>query len=206
MGMALSDAILDDLMKRFMNSDSDGTISLEAFKTMMHELQRKNEGRSKWGNGNEGFWKGLGGKLTSSLRALSSRSVTRELDAAFKISDVVRVEDLGDLERSHEHTTTLVDPELAPLTLAVYLKEDLGNEPRRLSGGNVAACRAPGEPLVIMCAKPGHVEAWAEAFRICAAWKCPAVPAYPRRKSSWRCSTIDWGFDKKEMRREVLGH
>ena len=163
-------------MQRF-DSDSDGSISLEEFKAMMEELQ----GSKKDGNN---FWKGLGNKLKS---VVSNKGVTRKLEVAFGMSQVVSAEKLAD-NTSH---TSFVDRELAPLSLAINL-------------------HGMKDPTVVMSSKPGQVEAWVDAFRICTAWALENVDwgvdelkkedekpplAY---QDDWRCSTIDWGMDDNE--------
>lgn len=171
-------------MERF-DSDSDGTISLDEFKAMMNELN----GQSPEGRGN--FWRGLSGRLR---RALSKDSINCKLDAAFKLSDVDRVETM---EESYARGgMKLLDSETSALTFAIHLTDGA------VSGSN-------RNPLFITCSKPGHTDAWVEAFRIVMAWNCPTVDwgaGEGRGKeepdiglesfhSDWRCSTIDWGFD-----------
>ena len=173
MGISLSRHTLEDIMQRF---DSD-PISLEEFKAMMEELQ----GSKKDGNN---FWKGLGNKLKS---VVSNKGVTRKLEVAFGMSQVVSAEKLAD-NTSH---TSFVDRELAPLSLAINL-------------------HGMKDPMVVMSSKPGQVEAWVDAFRICTAWALENVDwgvdelkkedekpplAY---QDDWRCSTIDWGMDDNE--------
>jgi len=176
-GMALSKTTLDGLMNRF-DSDSDGTISLEEFTSMMNDLQGKPDVKQT-------FWRGIGGALK---RALTTNGITRKLDAAFQMSDIERIENMGDWDS--KETKLFVDPELAPLTLAVYIKD-------------------ARHPLMVMCSKPGHVEAWVEAFRVCNAWHCPTIDwgaddiqrgvnTLAVDSDNWRCSTIDWGEDDTE--------
>ena len=178
MGMTLSETGLDGLMKRF-DSGSDGTVSFDEFKSMMHKLGEEPEDEE-----NDYFWLGLGRKLK---RALTKNGVTRKLDVAFQMSDIERIENMG-VCRSNE-TKMLVDSDLAPLTLAIYLN-------------------GVRHPLVVMCSKPAHVEAWVEAFRICFTWQLPTVDwgagdiqrdgsqlADGALPGNWRCSTIDWGDD-----------
>lgn len=217
--MALSDTIFNDLMKRF-DCDSDGTISLEEFKTMMYEQQGKRGEDAQHQNSNRGgsFWRGLGRKLK---KALSTRGVTRKLDSAFQISDIERIENMGDSAQSSE-SKMFVDSELTPLTLALFLKEEVNNiEYRRFSGGTYG--RDANDPLVIMCSKPGHVEAWVEAFRICTAWQCQNIDwgadeiqrgescndgaaVLDAASSDWRCSTIDWGVDDDEVEKQTISN
>lgn len=136
-GMALSETALDGLLNKF-DSDSDGTISLNEFKSIVHEMHHKPETQS---NGN--LWRSLGTKLR---RALGRTSVTRRLDVAFQMADIRKIENISIIHGNK--TKTFSDSEWAQLTLAVYIKGVI-------------------EPLLVTCAKPGHVEAWMEAFNTC---------------------------------------
>ena len=164
MGMALSETVLDELMKRF-DSDSDGTVSFDEFKSMMHELQNLAEKK------NNGFFLGgLGGKMK---KALTKDGVTRTLDVAFQMSDIDNIENMG-VSRSKE-MQKIVSSELAPLTLVVYLKD-------------------VRVPLVVTCAKPGHAEAWEEAFCKCmeSQGADDTLTDGCCNVEEWNSSTIDW--------------
>jgi len=179
MGISLSRHTLDDIMQRF-DSDSDGSISLEEFKAMMEELQ----GSKKDGNN---FWKGLGNKLKS---VVSNKGVTRKLEVAFGMQQVINAEKLAD--NTNYQSSKFVDKDLAPLSLVINL-------------------HGMKDPMVVICSKPGQVEAWVDAFRICTAWALENVDwgvdeltknedtklplAY---QDDWRTSTIDWGMDDEE--------
>ena len=177
MGMTLSKTVLDGLMKRF-NSDSDGTVSFDEFKSMMHKLGKKPEDDQ-----NGSFWRGLGRKLK---KALTKNGVTRKLDVTFQMSDIERIEKIS-ICRSNE-TQMFADSEWVQLTFAIYLK-------------------GLKDPLVVMCSKPGHAEAWEEAFCKCMELQgaddtqkcCNYAP------EEWHSSTIDWGdYDgTKEERHSI---
>ncbi len=77
------------------------------------------------------------------------------------MADVEKIEQLGVCHSSK--TELFADSEWAPLTLAVHTK-----------GGRTT--------LLATCAKPGHVEAWMEAFRACiASLKSPPPVGSPAR-------------------------
>jgi len=105
MGIALSETALDGVMTKF-DSDSDGTISLDEFKSMLHELNPKPEKQSN------GFsWRSLGTRLR---RALERTSVTRKLDVAFQMSDIEKIENIGICNSNK--TQMFADSEWAQLT------------------------------------------------------------------------------------------
>lgn len=88
------------------------------------------------------FWTGFSKGIK---QGFFQTAVTRKLDVAFRLSDIDRVESIYDFEGS---VMMLAGSEMSALSLAIHLKEVI-------------------DPLVILCSKPGHVEAWVEAFRVC---------------------------------------
>eukprot|EP00579_Thalassiosira_antarctica_P028424 CAMPEP_0202015980 /NCGR_PEP_ID=MMETSP0905-20130828/33372_1 /ASSEMBLY_ACC=CAM_ASM_000554 /TAXON_ID=420261 /ORGANISM="Thalassiosira antarctica, Strain CCMP982" /LENGTH=83 /DNA_ID=CAMNT_0048576269 /DNA_START=30 /DNA_END=281 /DNA_ORIENTATION=- len=72
---------------------------------------------------------------------------------------------------------SIVGSELAPLTLVVYLKD-------------------VRVPLVVTCAKPGHAEAWEEAFCKCmesqGAGDTLTDGCCNDSLEEWNSSTIEW--------------
>lgn len=132
-------------MRQF-DTDSDGTISFIEFKSMMKKMQCDLAKRQEDNSG--GIKSFL--RVFSRLKERDNGFVSRKLDVAFQISDIDRVVELS----AHDNNTQAqaVGPELAQLTLAIYIK-------------NFNA------PLVITLAKPGHVQAWLEAIRVSRAWQ-----------------------------------
>lgn len=88
-------------------------------------------------------WTSIG---MSVRNAIGRTGLSQKLDAAFQLDDVKKIENLGVCHS--RRTEIFADSEWAPLTFAVQLK-----------GG--------GTPLLVTCAKPGHVEAWMEVFHSC---------------------------------------
>ena len=135
------------------------------------------------------FWSGIGKQLK---RVVSKKGVTRKLEIAFEMRHIDRVEKLAD---NRKLAKKYVARELAPLALAIYFK-------------------GLDDPMVVMCSKPGHVDAWVEALRITTTWALENVDwgadevakdgraaAMERGgiRNSWRCSTIDWGLDDDDV-------
>ena len=67
---------------------------------------------------------GLRGKLR---RALTKTGIVRNLDVAYRMSDIATIEDIN--SNSRKETRMLVDQELAPLTFAIYPKEEVHATP-----------------------------------------------------------------------------
>lgn len=181
LGISLTNSTLDNLMTRF-DSDSDGIISLDEFKAMMEELQgTKQDGQN--------FWQGLGQKIKS---VMSNKGVTRKLELAFQMSDIDNVEKVEKLIENDKHMRRYVGKGLASLCIAVNLKN-------------------MKEPMIIVCSKPDHVDAWVEAFNICHVWGLENIDWAGSSElqkeetpplavqSDWRCSTIDWGLGDDEV-------
>ena len=103
--MPLGETVLDELMERF-DQDSDGSVSFDEFKAVMHEQQRLSEKKKV------PFWKSFGGK----------DSVKRTLDVAYQMSDIDAIQNMGD-ESSDRLLREIVGKRLAPITLVVYLKD-----------------------------------------------------------------------------------
>lgn len=130
MRMPLDESVLDEVITKF-DTDSDGKISFEEFKSMMPVKGA--------------FWGGLGGKLKD---VFSRDRVTRKLDVAFQLSDIDGIENTG--AHQIEQTEPIAHPELALFDFAVHVQ-------------------GVSEPLTLMCSKPGHAQAWVEAFQTCIA-------------------------------------
>ena len=153
MGMSLNETTLDGLMARYSGSGSmDGMMAFDDFKSMMHDLQEDGHisqqqclvsdsgsigGRGRIdsigtdGSGSGGrtshngsFWMGLRGKLR---KALTKTGIVRNLDVAYRMSDIATIEDIN--SNSRKETRMLVDQELAPLTFAIYPKEEVHATP-----------------------------------------------------------------------------
>mmetsp|Transcript_35479 Transcript_35479/g.76605 ORF Transcript_35479/g.76605 Transcript_35479/m.76605 type:complete len:230 (+) Transcript_35479:1028-1717(+) len=137
MGIVLTKAVLDELMKKI-DSDSDGKISIHEFKSMMLQLQSQ----ASVGQNEQNIfsWKRFAKAITM------DDSDTNNLDVAYQMSDIEFVENVGTCQ--NDAIKKVVGEELAPLTLAVHLE-----------GKKI--------PLLVMCPKPGHVEAWEVAFGTC---------------------------------------
>ncbi len=164
---------------------------------MVHGIKARDKEKP---GANKFSWKDLGSRLRSK-RTLGKTAVDQKLDVAFRMEDVERIEQLGVCHSSK--TKMFADSEWAPLTLVVHVK---GRE----------------MPMLVTCAKPGHVDAWMEAFGACVASlkleslvKNPAWPGEPieisppglilgardveiKRKdrsslAKWAGSAIDWG-------------
>lgn len=185
-GIALSESSLNTLMRR-LDKDSDGEVSVEEFKAaMMQEL----EGIAPSDTRLTGFsWRSLGTKFK---RNLAKDGVRRKLDAAFQMSDIEKIEHVGLCHGDNKST----EVGLAQQTFAIYL-------------------RGVADPLVVTCAKPGHVEPWMEAFRKCidnlklhpdasvghaglihgVNLKKGKVKTNRKSVEKWRGDAIDWGFD-----------
>ncbi len=159
MGMPLSETIIDNLMAK-LDSDADGAITLDEFKSALHELHDQTDYmkdfNSSWNRilpRLSGFWEDHNNEDTDAPK----------LDVAFQMSDIVTIE-------------TLIGEELTPSALALYTKGIMEF------------------PLHVECAKPGHVDAWEDAFRIC--MKMQGAGSLRRdmcREASDRFSRIDWG-------------
>mmetsp|Transcript_15914 Transcript_15914/g.34659 ORF Transcript_15914/g.34659 Transcript_15914/m.34659 type:complete len:366 (+) Transcript_15914:148-1245(+) len=175
MGITLSEALIDQLIEK-MDSDDDGKISLGEFKATMLGLQNQADGlkdlRSSWkkfrktlaGDSDALNMKDLRSSWNGIRKSLAGDDDAGRLDLSFRMADVTAVMAIAE--------------ELAPLALAVYLKD-------------VHA------PLMVTCAKPGHVEAWEEAFN-----KCLQMQGGHRLRhmssDKWHGS-IDWGDDDDLM-------
>lgn len=157
MGIPLSKDTLDRLMDRF-DSDSDGSIDLNKFKTMLHhgmkeEPQQHEEescqtkGRPPW------LKKALGKKQKK--KGVSAKKKLRKIDAAYCMSDIDKIIDVGLCYGADEF-----DPDCAKLTFAVYIKN-------------------MKDPLVVTCSKSGQVEAWMDAFRTCITSLKSQIPPQP---------------------------
>mmetsp|Transcript_22169 Transcript_22169/g.46777 ORF Transcript_22169/g.46777 Transcript_22169/m.46777 type:complete len:496 (+) Transcript_22169:132-1619(+) len=141
MGMTLSEASLDEIFDKF-DSDSDGSISLNEFKAILIEVNRK-----PWAKTGRFTWKSLGNKLRKNV---SETAVTRKCDVAFEMTDIEKVEQIsicyyGNMKKVFACSKAA---SIAKVTFAVYIK-------------------GVHEPLMVTCSKPGHVDAWMEAFRTC---------------------------------------
>jgi len=182
MGMALSDTTLDSLMNKF-DSDSSGSIDLEEFKSMLNGINNPQEQEAST---RRLPWGALVKKAKGRARVL------KKLDVAFQMSDIGRIEKIGEC---HDD-----DSDWARMSFALYLK-------------NV------DEPLVITCAKPGHVDPWMETFRTCISSiksldesvaaerycssrriyglrdlkKEPCLRRHRSSRDDWRGTTVDWG-------------
>ena len=165
--MRLSKTVVNEVVNRF-DSDSDGMISFDEFKAMVNELRSPPEEKRK-----KPVRRGLG-ELTKSLTETLSMSMwdeienttkekrsatcgeqmggiltkahTGKLDVAFKISDIETIENMGACRNTE--LKKIVGKKFAPRTLIIYLKD-------------------VDVPLVVMCAKPGCVKAWENAFIKC---------------------------------------
>ena len=143
MGIALSDTTLDSLMTKF-DSDSNGSINMEEFKTMMMSgMANHNSSQPPIVVAAEAFsWGALVRK------ALGNKAhhcaATRKLDVAFQISDIKIIEKIGECHND--------DSDWARMSFALYLNH---------------ASEVEEPPLVVTCAKPGHVDPWMETLRTC---------------------------------------
>mmetsp|Transcript_8593 Transcript_8593/g.19311 ORF Transcript_8593/g.19311 Transcript_8593/m.19311 type:complete len:432 (-) Transcript_8593:122-1417(-) len=188
MGMPLSASSLDGVMETF-DVDFDGTISFHEFKSILHQTQQPKSHQ------NQNLWGSLGKLLK---KALDRSDVTPKLDAAFLLSDIDRIENLGVCHLTS--TQLLPTSDWARHTFAIFLKE-------------------VEEPILVACSKPGHVEPWMHAFSACIeslkqkrhgshANILPegsepgvvlGVKDEKKRKKRtsrdmWKGSTVDWGF------------
>eukprot|EP00581_Thalassiosira_minuscula_P006568 CAMPEP_0183742150 /NCGR_PEP_ID=MMETSP0737-20130205/64047_1 /TAXON_ID=385413 /ORGANISM="Thalassiosira miniscula, Strain CCMP1093" /LENGTH=390 /DNA_ID=CAMNT_0025977685 /DNA_START=266 /DNA_END=1435 /DNA_ORIENTATION=- len=130
MGWELTDSTIDDLLNKF-DSDSDGNISLDEFESMMYELQHMPEMSSIISS-----MKKIRFKL---MNALHKRGFTHKLDAAFQLEGIEKIENISIFHSTR--TKLLADSKWGQLTFAVHINGVAG-------------------PLLVTCAKPGHVEAW----------------------------------------------
>lgn len=166
-----------DKLTKRFNPSANEYIS-EEFKLMLHELQESQQ------NETESFWRSLDENLK---RDLAKRSVTRKLDIACQMSEVEWVEKLEHCNVKESNVP--VDAEFAPIALAISTEDTTNN------------------PLILVCSKPAHAEAWVEAFHLCIAWQCPTIE-WPNADTlnvddqyvesfpdDWRSSRIDWGVD-----------
>ena len=137
MGITISEDTLENMMKKYDN-DSDGSIDLEEFKSMVHGMKDVPQESSRQTCGLTWLKKALGKSKKLSIVAAKKM---RKLDAAYCMSDIGKVIDVGIC-----YGDEFGDPHSAKLTWAIYIK-------------NVK------DPLVITCSKPGQVDAWMDAFR-----------------------------------------
>jgi len=200
MGMPLGGIALDGIMDK-LDSDSDGAVSWNEFKSMMHEMKTRrqqktdeptlpssnsNSNNSNNNNGPSPWMKSFGKKLK---RALSKMPTASKLDVAFQMKDITKIEDLSVCHS--EKTRIFANADWAHLTMAVHI-----------TGMKV--------PLLVTCAKPGHVDAWMEAFRTCIAngsstqimegdSSPPGLIVGGEKKAmrpsvaKWMGSSVDWG-------------
>ena len=156
--MVLSSASLDGIMKRF-GSDSDGTISLNEFKSIFYEVHQTSGARPN------GFsWKTLGAKLK---RNHKKARISRKLDSALCMADIEKIEIIGLCQRlgaefCRRHTG------IASVFLAGQRNTNLSSAESQWEHSTLAVfIKGETEPMLLTCAKPGHAEAWMEAFRTC---------------------------------------
>ena len=128
--MPLSSASLDAIMKR-LDADADGTVTRDEFSATFHELRARYHGCS---------WKSLAATLWKERKVDGANG---RLDAAFQMSDVVGIRDIGLCHGGQ--TAVAADAEWERSTLAISI-------------------RGRAAPLAVTCTKPGHAEAWMEAF------------------------------------------
>lgn len=152
-----------DSLMKRFDCNSDGSIDLNEFMLMLRTVKKDSKLSNKE---NDGFsWASLGTKLRN---AIGKATVTRKLDIAFQMADIAKIEHIG-LCYGNDF-----DKECAKLTFALYL-------------------RGVDDPLVITCAKPGHVEAWMEAFRTCItglmSQQHQQQDPTPERHQTWGCSS-----------------
>jgi len=138
-GIELSNQTLDDIVQR-LDSDSDGTVSLEDFKSMAYEAHRAAGARRY-----RFSWKSLAAKV---VKGRKKTGTNRKLDAAFQLADVEKIENLAFSPGSENSFTAY--SECKQSTLAVYIKGE-------------------SEPIMVTCGKPGHAVAWMETFSTCMA-------------------------------------
>ena len=118
---------------------NSGTIDFQEFKQVLHELAPKDELPSHTLFGN--LRKALSQRLS-----ISSGNIKRKLDNAFPLSDVECVESL---HLCHSAKTEMfAHSSWAEVAFAIFI-------------------RFRKHPLIFVCSKPEHREAWIDAFRIC---------------------------------------
>jgi len=106
MGMPLGGIALDGIMDKF-DSDSNGAVSWNEFKSMVLEMktQRQQKKRNSFGK-----------KIR---RALSKMPTDSKLDVAFQMKDITKIENLGVCHS--EKTRIFANSEWAHLTMAVHI-------------------------------------------------------------------------------------
>ena len=134
--MRPSDRTLDDVVQR-LDSDADGTVSSEDFKSTFSSRRAPGARRRRF------FWKALAAKV-----ARKGRNEKRKLDAAFRLDDVEKIENLAFSPGDEEESSSAGDAERIRSTLAVHVKGE-------------------SEPILVHCGKPGHAVAWMETFSTC---------------------------------------
>lgn len=118
---------------------NSGTIDFQEFKQVLHEFAPKDETPSNTLFGN--LRKVLGERLS-----LSAGNVKRKLDSAFPLADVECVESL---HMCHSAKTKIFAySSWAEVAFAIFI-------------------RFRKHPLIAVCSKPEHREAWIDALRIC---------------------------------------
>ncbi|KAL9183458.1 hypothetical protein ACHAXT_004314 [Thalassiosira profunda] len=139
LGVPIGERALSDVMERF-DSNHDGEIQYEEFEKVMQEMKPKPEAGDRWSLGS------LGKKLTKTLQRATSAE-ERKLDCAFPLLDIERVESINIC--SSEATAMFASSSWAPLMFAIYIKGKKGG------------------PLIMVCSKPEHREAWVDALKTC---------------------------------------
>ena len=114
-----------------------GTIDFQEFKQVLNELTPKDEPQSY----------SLFGNLRKTLMGgLSKSDIKRKLDMAFPLSDVERVESLHICHSAK--TEMFANSSWAQISFAIFI-------------------RSRNHPLILVCSKPEHREAWISAFKVC---------------------------------------
>jgi hypothetical protein len=120
-----------------LNLDS-GTIDFHEFKQVLNELAPKDEPKQ---------CNSLFGNLKKTLMGgLSQSDIKRKLDFAFPLSDIERVESLHVCHSAK--TEMFANSSWREVAFAVFI-------------------RFRKNPLIMVCSKPQHREAWIDAFRVC---------------------------------------
>ena len=124
MGITISPHTLESMMKQYDN-DSDGSIDLEEFKSMVHGMkdvpQESRQSGLRW----------LKKALGKSKKLSVASKKTRKLDVAYCMSDIDKVIDVGMCYGDE------FDPDSAKLTWAIYIK--------KVKDPLVITCSKPGQ-------------------------------------------------------------
>ncbi len=137
MGVPIGEIALSEVMHKI-DTDEDGTITFDEFESAMQELAPTPPKEKK----------SLFGSFTQRLRNsfVSSSDLQRKLECACLFTDLKKIECLSICHSAK--TRMFAQSSFGSLSFAIHVR---GQE----------------QPMVLMCSKPEHKDAWINAFKVC---------------------------------------